>query len=116
MQQVMKYIEVHPVFFYESLLCLIIFVALFIYQSKRKYKGEIILYYFMGYGILRFFLEGLRADSLMLFGQRVSQYISGLIVMLGAVFLYYRKKYMKAGPSTEKLVEVNDAKEDESQK
>ena len=100
------FVEVHPVFFYESIICLALFVFLFLYQQKRKYKGEIILYYLMGYGIARFFLEGLRADSLMLFGQRVSQYVSGLIVMLGAVFLYYRKKYVKPSENAE----VNSAK------
>ena len=92
---VTKYMEVHPVFLYESICCLALFVFLFIWQSKRKYKGEIILYYLFGYGVIRFLLEGLRADSLLLFGQRVSQYISGVLIMFSALYIYYRKKYIE---------------------
>ena len=91
---------VHPVFLYESLFCFGLFIALFIYQRRRRYSGEIALYYLLGYGVARFLLEGLRADSLMLFNQRVSQYISGMIVLACVMYLYYRKKYIEKPTNT----------------
>lgn len=62
-----NYIQVHPTFLYESLFNLaLLLLILFVFWKKRKFDGEMMLCYFGGYGIGRFFIEGLRTDSLMI--------------------------------------------------
>lgn len=77
---------VHPTFLYESIWCAVGFFALRAYMKKRRFNGEIALMYAAWYGAGRFWIEGLRTDSLMLPGMtlRVSQLIA-LISVLAAV-------------------------------
>jgi len=78
----------HPTFLYESIWCLIGFIILLIIRkiTKRK-KGIMTSCYFIWYGIGRFFIEGLRTDSLYLFNIRVSQLVSILLVIGGIIGL-----------------------------
>ena len=62
------YLQVHPTFFYESFLNFVYMIALLIYRPRKKFDGEIVLLYFLGYGVIRFFVEGLRTDQMMLGG------------------------------------------------
>ena len=75
----------HPTFLYESLWNLVGFVLLHFYAKKRKFDGEIFLCYLFWYGLGRVWIEGLRTDSLYLFGTgiRVSQLLA-LLCVLGA--------------------------------
>ena len=61
-----NYIMVHPTFLYESLWNTGLLIALLIYRKHKKFEGEITLMYLGGYGIGRFFIEGLRTDQLLL--------------------------------------------------
>ncbi len=61
-----NYIMVHPTFLYESLWNLCLLIALLFYRRHKKFEGEITLMYLGGYGIGRFFIEGLRTDQLLL--------------------------------------------------
>lgn len=91
---------VHPCFLYESLWCLLGFVLLRFYSRKlQHYRGEIFLMYLVWYGAERVFVEGLRTDSLYMpfsiggYTLRVSQILSFVIVIIGAVLLIiFRKK------------------------
>lgn len=67
---------VHPTFLYESIWCLIIFIFLNIKDSKRHFNGQIALLYGMLYSFERFWVEGLRTDSLMIGPLRQAQVIS----------------------------------------
>ena len=58
------YFQVHPTFFYEAAFNFLLMVALIIYRPYKKFSGEIVLLYFFGYGIIRFFVEGLRTDQM----------------------------------------------------
>ncbi|MCD8327559.1 MAG: prolipoprotein diacylglyceryl transferase [Ruminococcus sp.] len=78
---------VHPCFLYESLWCLIGFILLHFLFKKRKFDGEIFLLYIGWYGLGRFFIEGLRTDSLYLFNIRVSQLVAGTCVLVSIVLL-----------------------------
>lgn len=83
----------HPTFFYESLGNFIIFLILYLYVRNRNTKpGTETSIYLIGYGILRFFVEGLRTDSLWLGPIRVSQLVSILCILLGLVILYINKE------------------------
>ena len=68
--------EVHPTFLYESIVMLGIFILLEFLKKRRKFKGEIIEIYFITYSFARFWIEGIRADSLMLYKFRISQILS----------------------------------------
>lgn len=77
---------VHPCFLYESFWCILGFVILAIFAAKfRKYDGQIFLMYIGWYGLGRFFIEGLRTDSLMLGNLRVSQILAALCVVASVV-------------------------------
>jgi phosphatidylglycerol:prolipoprotein diacylglycerol transferase len=89
------YIEVHPVFLYESIATLLIFIILRILQKKRKFKGQILYLYFVLYGIARMFLEALRVDSLMLGNFRISQILSGVLFVVFLGFYVFNRKKSK---------------------
>ncbi|MEF9970552.1 MAG: prolipoprotein diacylglyceryl transferase [Ruthenibacterium sp.] len=85
---------VHPTFLYESIWCALGFFLLWAYSNRRKFDGEIALMYVMWYGIERFFVEGLRTDSLMtVIGLRTSQIVAALSALIAAaLWLYLRRK------------------------
>ena len=78
-------LPVHPTFLYESLATLLIFVVLLFIRKKSKRPYTTMAGYCILYGIARFFIEGLRTDSLYIgsTGLRTSQVVSILIVLLG---------------------------------
>lgn len=79
---------VHPCFLYESLWCLAGFILLALVSRKwRKFDGQIFLMYIGWYGLGRFFIEGLRTDSLMIGTLRVSQVLAALCVVASVVLL-----------------------------
>ena len=90
-----EYIEVHPVFLYESISTFIIFCILRKIQKNRRFKGQILLIYCLLYSGIRTILEGLRVDSLMLFNFRISQILSIIIFLISIFILYKNIKYTK---------------------
>ena len=86
-----EYVEVHPTFLYESIATFILFIILIIVQKKRKFTGQITYLYFIGYGIARMIIEGLRTDSLMIGEIRISQIVS-LGLLVAGIWLYKKKK------------------------
>ena len=80
-------LPVHPCFLYESLWCLIGFIILAVLAKRRKFDGELFLMYIGWYGLGRFFIEGLRTDSLYLFNIRVSQLVAGTCVLVSIVLI-----------------------------
>jgi phosphatidylglycerol---prolipoprotein diacylglyceryl transferase len=91
------YIQVHPTFLYESLWNLCLLILLFAYTKHKKFDGEIMLLYLIGYGIGRAWMEGLRTDQLFLWGTpfAVSQLLSALIVVASAVLLIYKRRKLR---------------------
>ena len=89
------YIEVHPVFLYESIATLLIFVVLSILKRKRKFEGQIFYLYFIMYGFVRFLLEGLRQDSLMLGKIRVSSALSFVLFWVFLVLYVLKRRKIK---------------------
>ncbi|MBQ5334618.1 MAG: prolipoprotein diacylglyceryl transferase [Oscillospiraceae bacterium] len=79
---------VHPCFLYESVWCLLGFVLLhFIFKKWRKFDGQIFLMYVIWYGTGRFFIEGLRTDSLYLGTIKISQAVALVSVVTALVLL-----------------------------
>ena len=83
------YISVHPTFLYEAATLIVLFIALNLYRKHKKFNGELLAYYFLIYGVARFFIEGLRTDQLLLAGTNlsVSMIMSVVIAVLGFGFL-----------------------------
>lgn len=80
----------NPTFLYESIwdiLVCIILVAI-LYKVKKGYEGVVISSYMILYSIGRFFIEGLRTDSLMFLGLRMAQLISLVGIILGVIFIF----------------------------
>lgn len=79
---------VHPTFLYESICNFIIFVILAKLWKRRKFSGEITYLYLILYSFIRFFIEGLRTDSLMLGGFRISQIVSAVLFITFSIVYY----------------------------
>lgn len=79
-------VKVHPTFLYESLWNFAVFFFLLYYTKKKKFEGEIFLNYLILYSFARFFIEGLRTDSLMIGPIRTAQLIS-ILIIAGALLL-----------------------------
>lgn len=113
-------VYVHPTFLYESLWNAAGFLLLHFYSKRRRrYDGEIFLMYVAWYGLGRFFIEGLRTDSLIFWsgGLRVSQVLAGASFLAAAALLILlRRKYPNPLPAPElsETESININKEDES--
>lgn len=102
---------VHPCFLYESLWCLLGFILLHIFSRKfRRYDGQVFILYLVWYGIGRFFIEGLRTDSLItpVLPLRVSQVVAAATVLTGAILLIiFRNKVSLSGCGSKKVMALN---------
>ncbi|MBR2967730.1 MAG: prolipoprotein diacylglyceryl transferase, partial [Clostridia bacterium] len=81
----------HACFFYESMWNIVGFVLLqIIYNGKRKsFDGFCIAFYCIWYGFIRFFVEGLRSDSMYFGSIKANQLISALIFFAGVSIVVY---------------------------
>lgn len=117
---------VHPCFLYESVWCLLGFIFLHIYSKKlRTFDGEVFLLYVAWYGLERFFVEGLRTDSLMAGDLRISQIVAAVsciaALILFVIFKIYTKKkniplYVNSGASQNLLESDRKAEEERAAK
>ncbi len=84
----------HPTFLYESLWNIAGFILLLILRRKANLRrGELFLSYVIWYSIGRFFVEGMRTDSLMLTEfLRIAQVISLVLIVVAAALIIFRRK------------------------
>lgn len=92
-----EYIQVHPTFLYESIWNLGVLVFMLWYRRHKKFEGEMLCIYLLGYGLGRVWIEGLRTDQLIFFntGIPVSQALSLILVAAAAVLLVYNHRNLK---------------------
>ncbi|EAF5294769.1 prolipoprotein diacylglyceryl transferase [Listeria monocytogenes] len=83
-----------PTFLYESLWNVLGFVILLIIRRTKIRRGELFLGYVIWYSFGRFFIEGIRTDSLMWGDFRVSQALSLLLIVLSIGIIIYRRLKM----------------------
>lgn len=94
------YAAVHPCFLYESIWCALGFLLLHFYHKHRKFDGEVFCMYVLWYGTGRFFIEGLRTDSLYIGSVRASQMLAILSAIAAlAVIIIMRVRVKKKGVS-----------------
>lgn len=85
----------HPTFLYESAWDFLVFIFLMVMRKKSNIPGMIMFLYLGLYSAGRFFIEGMRTDSLMLGPIRVAQLVSLLLIGLAIVGIYFRWKKTK---------------------
>lgn len=92
-----EFIQVHPTFLYESLWNLGLLVFMLWYRKRKKFDGEMLWIYLAGYGVGRFWIEGLRTDQLIMFGTGipVSQALSLVLIIIAAANLVYHHRKLK---------------------
>ena len=88
-----EYIQVHPTFFYESMWNLGVLLFLLWFRKRKKFTGEMMWLYFLGYGLGRVWIEGLRTDQLKLPGTgiAVSQLLSAVLVLVSAGVIIWKR-------------------------
>jgi len=109
------YIQVHPTFLYESVLNLCVLIFMILYRKHKKFNGEIALIYLGGYGIVRFFIEGIRTDRLVFGGTNIAvSQVLGMVLFIGAVLadvivrVMMKRKEVLAKLSESEAEEVSD--------
>lgn len=92
-----EYIQVHPTFLYESVWNLGLFLFMIWYRQNKKFNGAMMCVYLFGYGLGRFWIEGLRADQLIFFntGIPVSQALSLVLILVSVLIWIIERQKMK---------------------
>lgn len=106
----------HPTFLYESGLNLLCFIFLLFYRRKEHKDGTILSIYLIFYGIIRFFIEGLRTDSLMLGNIRVAQLISILFIIIGIIILVIINRKKEENKEETKKIKKEKVKKEKQSK
>ncbi|PFQ86524.1 prolipoprotein diacylglyceryl transferase [Priestia megaterium] len=97
----------HPTFLYESLWDFAGFILLMVLRRTSLRKGEIFLSYLIWYSVGRFFVEGLRTDSLMLTHTlRIAQVVSLVLIIIAIILIIVRRV---TGMSKQKYLENEEA-------
>jgi phosphatidylglycerol:prolipoprotein diacylglycerol transferase len=98
-------LPVHPAQLYESLNGLILLCLVFLVRRYRKFSGEMFVAFTMGYAVLRYYVENLRADE-----QRgsigpltTSQFIGVTTFLAGAALLVYLYSRYRKNPHAMQL-------------
>ncbi len=88
-----EFIQVHPTFLYELLWNFAVLLVIFLYRRYKKFDGELCAMYIWGYGLGRVWIEGLRTDSLMLFGMnlKTSQVLAAICVVGASAYILYKR-------------------------
>lgn len=83
----LSYIQVHPTFLYEGMLNLAILLIIFFRRKHKKFDGELLYIYMIGYGAGRFLIEGLRTDQLQIghTGIAATQVVC-ILLLLGGIW------------------------------
>lgn len=106
-----QFIQVQPTFLYESFLNLCLLIIIMIFRKKKKFHGEVFLWYMGGYGIIRTFIESMRTDQLMLgdTGIPVSQLLAALLAIGCTAALIYMRIKKKGEPA---IADIEDSYEE----
>ncbi len=83
------FIQVAPTFLYESLWNVGVLIVILLLRKHRRFRGELFLVYLLGYGLGRFWIEGVRTDQLYLWNTQipVSQALALVLVIVSLIFL-----------------------------
>ena len=108
--QIIDGVGYHPTFLYESVWCLLLSIfLLWLSNNHQKFRGQIICLYMILYSVERFFVEGLRTDSLMTGSLRQAQLISLALIAAGLIlYVVLRKKAVNNTADKEETTVENE--------
>lgn len=89
-------VRVHPTFLYESLWNLALFAFLMAFKKRKPFDGALMFLYLIVYSVGRFWIEGLRTDSLMVGPFRTAQVTSLIMIAVGATAWRWRSNRKKS--------------------
>lgn len=81
----------HPTFLYESLWNLVGLIIILALRHVALKRGEMFLFYLTWYSIGRYFIEGMRTDSLYGGDLRAAQVVSIVTIVIAIVLFIYRR-------------------------
>ena len=92
-----QFIQVHPTFLYEGVWNVGVIIFLYFYRDRKKFTGELVLWYLVLYGVGRFWIESLRTDQLLLpgIGFPISQLLGAVIAVCGLIAICIGHKKAK---------------------
>ncbi len=105
-----QYVQVQPTFLYESVLNLVLLILLLIFRDKKKFYGETFCRYLMGYGVIRFIIEGFRTDQLKIGSVAVSQILSAVLFVAALAIVIVMRIRLKGKPSQLDPIPVKKSK------
>lgn len=91
-----EFIQVHPTFLYESIWNLGVLLVMALVYRKKRFNGQVFLIYLGGYGLGRFWIEGIRTDQLLIPGTTwpVSQVLAAVMVAAAGIsYWIMNRKY-----------------------
>ncbi len=88
-----NFIQVHPTFLYEGVWNLCLLVVMLLWHKHKKYHGQMCLVYLGGYGLGRFFVEGLRTDQLLIPHTQIA--VSQVLAIVMFVFAVALNAYIR---------------------
>lgn len=95
-QMTIEGVTYHPTFLYESMWNIVGLIILLLLRRVNLKRGEMFLFYLVWYSIGRFFIEGMRTDSLYVIGElRTAQLVSIAAIIIALVFFIYRRYVQK---------------------
>ncbi|SCZ77038.1 prolipoprotein diacylglyceryl transferase [Acidaminobacter hydrogenoformans] len=89
-------VKVHPTFLYESLWNVALFAFLMSFRKNKPFDGALMFLYLIIYSVGRFWIEGLRTDSLMVGPFRTAQVTSIVMIAIGAAAWFWQSKRKKS--------------------
>ncbi len=89
-------VPVHPTFLYESIWCAIGLIVFCYVMKKRKFDGQMLLFYLGWNGFGRMIIESLRTDSLMIGPFRISQLLGFLMFVFALCAYFVVRKYLNS--------------------
>lgn len=92
-----QFIQVHPTFLYEGLWNFGVLLFLYWYRDRKKFQGELVLWYLALYGAGRFWIEALRTDQLLIpgIGFPISQLLGLLLAIGGLITIFIGQRKAK---------------------
>ncbi len=105
--------SVHPTFLYESLWNIAGFALLLCLRKRKPFTGFLFWSYLLWYGLGRAWIEGLRADSLMLGNVRISQLLAGICIIVSVFVIIFKWKSNDYKDDTPKKTKEETEESDE---
>ncbi|EGQ19916.1 prolipoprotein diacylglyceryl transferase [Sporosarcina newyorkensis 2681] len=95
-QMTIEGVTYHPTFLYESLWNLVGLIIIILLRRVNLKRGEMFLFYLVWYSVGRFFIEGIRTDSLYVIGElRAAQLVSVMAIVVSVIIFIIRRYVRK---------------------